>query len=166
MMGALKRTTFLFAAAVAAAGSLLAPAGAAEAAPIPTSTGWALIADDSTHMMTVWHGDQVVRTMPISMGRAKYPTPYGTYHTMEKYRHIIMDSSTVGIPVNSPDGYIDHVNYAIRLTNSGIFVHAAPWSVASQGKRNVSHGCINISTDNARFLYNNLPMGTPILVER
>lgn len=32
------------------------------------------------------------------------------------------------------------------------FVHAAPWSVAQQGSSNVSHGCINLSPDNAQMV--------------
>lgn len=164
-MGARMKAIRLFAVAAMATSSFLASTGAADAAPVATNTGWSAVADDSSHTMTVWHGDQLVRTMPISMGRSKYPTPYGTYHTMEKYRNLIMDSSTIGIPVNSPDGYRTPVEYAIRMTSGGIFVHAAPWSVDEQGNTNVSHGCINVSTDNARFLYNNLPQGTPIVVQ-
>ena len=41
----------------------------------------------------------------------------------------------------------------MRLTNSGEFIHAAPWSVGSQGYANVSHGCTGMSTENAGWLY-------------
>ena len=52
-----------------------------------------------------------------------------------------MNSETVGIAQGSPDAYnIDNVEYAMRVTFSGEFVHAAPWSVGSQGYANVSHG--------------------------
>ena len=44
-----------------------------------------------------------------------------------------MDSSTYGVPVDSPDGYRTPVEYAVRMSNNGEFVHAAPWSVAQQG---------------------------------
>jgi lipoprotein-anchoring transpeptidase ErfK/SrfK len=44
-------------------------------------------------------------------------------------------------------------------------VHSAPWSVADQGKRNVSHGCINISPDNAKWFYDNFGSGDPIVVK-
>ena len=49
---------------------------------------------------------------------------------------------------------IDDVEYAMRVTYSGEFIHAAPWSVGSQGAANVSHGCTGMSTENAAFLYN------------
>ena len=65
-----------------------------------------------------------------------------------------MNSETVGIAADSADGYdIDNVEYAMRVTYSGEFVHAAPWSVGSQGHANVSHGCTGMSTANADWLY-------------
>ena len=42
---------------------------------------------------------------------------------------------------------------ATLLTRSGEFIHAAPWSVGSQGSANVSHGCTGMSTDQAAWLY-------------
>ena len=66
-----------------------------------------------------------------------------------------MNSETVGINRNSPDAYdIDDVEYAMRVTYSGEFLHAAPWSVGSQGHANVSHGCTGMSTANAAWIYN------------
>ena len=41
----------------------------------------------------------------------------------------------------------------MRVTYSGEFIHAAPWSVGSQGYANVSHGCTGMSTANADWLY-------------
>ena len=65
-----------------------------------------------------------------------------------------MNSETVGISSDSPEAYdIDDVQWAMRLTNSGEFIHAAPWSVGSQGYANVSHGCTGMSTANAAWLY-------------
>ena len=73
---------------------------------------------------------------------------------IEKFDAKRMNSETVGIPVDSADGYdIDNVQWAMRVTYSGEFVHAAPWSVGSQGYANVSHGCTGMSTSNADWLY-------------
>jgi lipoprotein-anchoring transpeptidase ErfK/SrfK len=71
----------------------------------------------------------------------------------ELNRDRVMDSSSYGVPVDSPDGYRTPVEYAVRLSNSGEFVHAAPWSVAQQGRENVSHGCINLSTERAAWFF-------------
>ena len=110
--------------------------------------------DTDAHTMTVRSNGQVVRTMPISAGRDKYPTMSGVHIALEKSYHVVMDSSTVGIPVNSPDGYKEDVYWNVAITNGGEYVHAAPWSVGAQGSRNVSHGCVNLSTSDATWFYN------------
>ena len=111
------------------------------------------IADASTHQMQVYDGDQLVQTFPISAGSPDNPSYNGPHVVTEMNRDRIMDSSTYGVPVDSPDGYRTPVEYAVRLSDSGEFVHAAPWSVAQQGNTNVSHGCINMSTENARWFF-------------
>ena len=122
--------------------------------------------DDATHQMTVTRNGKVERTLPVSMGLdGKYDTKNGTYYVLEKFPDIVMDSSTYGVPVNSAEGYKIKVQWAVRIDNSGGFVHGAPWSVADQGKRNVSHGCINLSPANAKWFYDNFGSGDPIVVK-
>jgi lipoprotein-anchoring transpeptidase ErfK/SrfK len=123
--------------------------------------------DDATHQMTVMRNGKLERTIPVSMGMAAggHTTPNGTYYVLEKFPTIVMDSSTYGVPVNSPNGYKVNVDLAVRIDNSGNFVHSAPWSVADQGKRNVSHGCINISPENAKWFYDNFGSGDPIVIK-
>ena len=71
-----------------------------------------------------------------------------------------MNSETIGIDPNGPNGYnIGDVQYAMRLTYSGEFLHAAPWSVYAQGHENVSHGCTGMSTSNAAWLYDHSLVG-------
>ncbi|MGX9789131.1 L,D-transpeptidase [Mycobacterium sp. MMS18-G62] len=123
--------------------------------------------DDATHQMTVVRNGKVEKTIPVSMGMAAggHTTPNGTYYVLEKFPTIVMDSSTYGVPVDSANGYKVNVQLAVRIDNSGNFVHSAPWSVADQGKRNVSHGCINISPENAKWFYDNFGSGDPIVVK-
>jgi len=64
-----------------------------------------------------------------------------------------MDSATVGIPRNSPDGYFEQVPFSVRISYGGAFVHSANWSVRDQGVRNVSHGCVNMSPADAEWFY-------------
>ncbi|CDQ42953.1 MAG: Ig-like domain-containing protein [Mycolicibacterium neoaurum] len=117
------------------------------------------IADDSTKSLTVRVNGAVAKTIPISMGKNATPTDNGVYIVAERLPFMVMDSSTYGVPVNSPDGYRTEVNWATRMSYSGIFVHAAPWSVGSQGYANVSHGCLNASTENAKWFYDNTKRG-------
>lgn len=131
---------------------------------VRTNTGYIAVADDHTKQLTWWKDDEVVQVMPISMGSDRFPTPNGVYYVKERYRDMYMDSSTYGVPVDSPDGYRTYVEYAVRMSWSGIFTHAAPWSVEQQGVSNVSHGCLNLNTENAKWIYDNVPEGTPIIV--
>ena len=116
-------------------------------------------ADDNTKTVTVRINGDVVKTMPTSMGKNGTPTNNGTYIVGGRFTHIIMDSSTFGVPVNSPNGYRTDVDWATQISYSGIFVHSAPWSVGAQGYTNTSHGCLNVSPSNAVWFYNNTKRG-------
>lgn len=116
-------------------------------------------ADDNTKTLTIRVNGEVVKTMPISMGKNSSPTDNGVYIIGDRYADLVMDSSTYGVPVNSPNGYRTEVEYATQMSYSGIYVHGAPWSVGSQGYSNVSHGCLNVSTSNAQWFYNNTKRG-------
>lgn len=111
------------------------------------------VADAGNHTLAVYDGDQVVQTFPMSAGSAENPTRNGPHVVTESYRNITMDSSTFGLAVDAPGGYRADVEYAVRLSDNGEMVHAAPWSVGSQGSDNVSHGCINLSTDRAAWFF-------------
>jgi len=102
---------------------------------------------------------------PASMGRPEYPTPVGTYTVLAKERDVVMDSSSVGIPVDAPDGYLLDVEYAVRFTSRGLFVHSAPWAVNSLGYENVSHGCVGLSTEDAEWYFNTVNVGDPVIVQ-
>ncbi|MDT5020524.1 MAG: hypothetical protein QOG47_2548 [Mycobacterium sp.] len=131
-------------------------------------TGDTLVAtaDDATHQLTVTRNGAVEKTIPMSMGMASggHQTPNGTYYVQEKMPSVVMDSSTYGVPVNSAYGYKTTVELAVRFDDSGDFVHSAPWSVDDQGKRDVSHGCINISPTNAKWFFDNFSAGDAIVV--
>ncbi|GLB62632.1 putative conserved lipoprotein LppS [Dietzia sp. NCCP-2495] len=115
--------------------------------------------DDSNKIITVTRNGEVVKTMPTSMGKAATPTPNGVYVIGEKHASMIMDSSTYGVAVDSAEGYRTPVQYATRMSYSGIFVHAAPWSVWAQGSQNTSHGCLNVTTADAKWFYDNAKRG-------
>jgi lipoprotein-anchoring transpeptidase ErfK/SrfK len=116
-------------------------------------------ADDNTKILTVRVNGEVTKTMPISMGKSSTPTNNGTYIIGDRFADLVMDSSTYGVPSNSANGYRTEVEFATQMSYSGIYVHAAPWSVGSQGYSNVSHGCLNVSTSNAQWFYNNTKRG-------
>jgi lipoprotein-anchoring transpeptidase ErfK/SrfK len=122
--------------------------------------------DSGTKMLQVLENGRLVKTAPVSLGRPKYPSSSGTMVLIDKRPEAMFDSSTYGLAVNSPDGYRTKVQYPMRLTWGGEFIHSAPWSVADQGKRNVSHGCINVAPANALWLYQRVQVGDPVTVTR
>jgi lipoprotein-anchoring transpeptidase ErfK/SrfK len=123
------------------------------------------VADAASHMMAVYDGNKLVQNFPMSAGSAKNPTRNGPHVVLQSYRKIVMDSSTFGLAVDAPGGYRANVEYAVRISNNGEFVHAAPWSVAQQGNSNVSHGCINLSTSRAAWFYNFAKQGDVVEVK-
>ncbi len=123
------------------------------------------VADIDAHTFTVKMDDVVVREMPASMGKSRFPTPKGTFTALAKEKTVVMDSRTIGIPLSDPEGYKLTVSNAVRITGSGVYVHSAPWSVGSQGYANVSHGCINLSPDNAAWYFDTVRVGDTVIVQ-
>ncbi len=122
-------------------------------------------ADDNTKQVVVEQNGQVVKTMPTSMGKDSTPTDNGIYIVADRHEKIIMDSSTYGVAVNSADGYRTPVDFATRLSYSGIFFHSAPWSVGAQGYSNTSHGCLNLSPADAQWVFQNAKRGDITIVK-
>ncbi|WP_151081796.1 L,D-transpeptidase [Nocardioides cynanchi] len=107
-----------------------------------------------TDQLRVFSNGQLLRTIPVTTGMPGFTTRSGVKVIVEKDRRTRMNSETIGIDPNSPNGYdLNNVEFAMRMTFSGEFLHAAPWSVAYQGHSNVSHGCTGMSTSNAGWLY-------------
>lgn len=105
--------------------------------------------DNTTRQMTVTVDGEVERTIPVSLGRADYPSSSGTFVIMEKLTETVFDTREE----MGEDGYVVDIEYAMRLTYSGEFMHATVRSGEELGADNVTHGCINMSRDNAEWLF-------------
>ncbi len=116
-----------------------------------------------THTMTVTRNGKVIRTIPITTGKPGWETRNGIKVLITREPTRRMDAATSGIPKNSPNYYNVVVQYAMRLTWSGEFIHAAPWSVGSQGHANVSHGCTGMSTAHAAWFFANSKIGDVVV---
>jgi lipoprotein-anchoring transpeptidase ErfK/SrfK len=117
--------------------------------------------DNKTKKMTVEQDGKVVKTMPVSLGKKSTPSSSGTMVVMQKMAETVFDTTDT----DGADGYRTEIQYAQRLTWSGQYIHSAPWSVGDQGRRNVSHGCVNVSPSNARWLFDKTLVGDPIVVK-
>jgi lipoprotein-anchoring transpeptidase ErfK/SrfK len=117
--------------------------------------------DNKTKKMIVVQDGRTVRTMPVSLGKKSTPSSSGTMVVMEKKASTVFDTTA---ELGPDEGYRTEIEYAQRITWSGQYIHSAPWSVGSQGRRNVSHGCVNVSPSNARWLFAKTLVGDPITV--
>lgn len=115
--------------------------------------------DDANKILTFYKNGEEWRSMPVSMGKDKYPTPNGTYIVGDQVPSIVMDSSTFGLAVSAPEGYRSNIQWATQMSYSGIYIHSAPWNVGIQGVQNDSHGCLNVSPENAEWVYENVKRG-------
>ena len=121
--------------------------------------------DNASKTMTVTKNDQVVNSIPVSLGKPSAPSSSGNMIVMVKNEWEWFDSSTYGVPVDAGEGYRTKVNWPMRLTWGGQYIHAAPWSVADQGHTNVSHGCTNVSMQAADWLWHQVHLGDPVIVK-
>lgn len=123
------------------------------------------VVDADTYTMEVYQGGELINTIPVTTGKRGWETRSGTKVILTKERSRVMDAATGGIAYDDPEYYRVTAPYAMRLTWSGEFVHGAPWSVASQGNANVSHGCIGMSEPDAAWWWNQNEIGDVVIVE-
>ena len=129
-------------------------------------TGSAMVStvDVDSKRLTVTRDGKVLRVIPITTGKAGFLTRGGIKVISEKHRTKLMDAASGGTAPGSPDYYRLTVQYALRVTWSGEFLHAAPWSVGSQGEANVSHGCVGMSMADGKWFYEQSKVGDVVKV--
>ncbi|WP_328975937.1 L,D-transpeptidase [Streptomyces canus] len=134
--------------------------------PLKLTTGDRIIAvtDASSHSMKVYKNDEVIKELPVTTGKPGFDTRNGVKVVLGKEYFVRMRGTSIGIAEGSSESYDLPVYYATRVTWSGEYVHAAPWSVGSQGYANVSHGCTGMSTSNAEWFFNTVHEGDVVQV--
>lgn len=120
---------------------------------------WVAKANGRTEQLAIYHNGLLLKTVPISLGSPGFPTHEGPHVISEKAPSVIMDSATYGVGPGQPGYYRETVYLDERISNDGEFVHSAPWSVGQQGNANVSHGCVNLSPENANWFYHHFNVG-------
>ena len=106
------------------------------------------------HYMDVSRSGRQIAHWPISSGKPGDDTANGNYLAIEKGNPVEMKGP----------GYDISVPFSVRITWSGEYLHAAPWSVGAQGSSNVSHGCVNMAPADAETYYNMVAPGDPVKV--
>jgi lipoprotein-anchoring transpeptidase ErfK/SrfK len=134
------------------------------------------IADDKTHQVYVYFSDKLVRTMPTSMGQGGWVqgtngkislwTMPGTYTVIGHENPAIMSSASYGLPADSPYGYApEKIYWSTKISTDGIYLHQLDSTVWAQGSRDLSHGCLNLNLENAKWFYQHSLIGDVVQVK-
>jgi lipoprotein-anchoring transpeptidase ErfK/SrfK/predicted small lipoprotein YifL len=138
--------------------------GRAKPLTITTGDRVVAVADASAHHMKVYKNGEEIHSMPVTTGKPGFETRNGVKVVLGKEYYVRMRGTSIGIAEGTAESYDLPVYYATRVTWSGEYVHAAPWSVGSQGYANVSHGCVGMSTGNAQWFFDNVREGDLVQV--
>lgn len=111
----------------------------------------------------VYINGKAARTIPISAGKPGWETRSGTKLIMGKRPLVRMTGVSIGIKKGSSEDFTLNVRYAMQITATGEYLHAAPWNSSRFGRSNGSHGCVGMSTANAIWLYNKVRVGDPVI---
>ncbi len=110
--------------------------------------------DLSSQTVRAYQGNTVVRSMIVSTGIARYPTPTGQFRIYAKYPSVTM---------SGPGYYLPGVPHTIYFYR-GYALHGTYWH--HNFGRPMSHGCINLTRADAAWLYSWAPVGTPVVIHR
>lgn len=117
-------------------------------------------ADVTSHRLVVVRDGKVVMDFPASYGLGSDPdrvTRSGT--------HVVMSKSPLFLMSNPAYGYVNFPSHwSVRISNNGEFIHANPETTGVQGSANVTHGCVNLSTANAKKYFDTAMFGDPVEV--
>jgi lipoprotein-anchoring transpeptidase ErfK/SrfK len=115
-------------------------------------------ANAKTHHIQIVRDHKVVMDLPASYGADSDPR-----RVTRSGVHIVMGKTPLQLMSNPEFGYKNvPEQWAVRISNNGEFIHANPASSYAQGRYNVTHGCINLSTGNAKSYYDTALFGDPV----
>jgi lipoprotein-anchoring transpeptidase ErfK/SrfK len=118
-----------------------------------------LLVDLSDKRMYALEGSSIVNTFLVSAGAPATPTVTGTYHVYAKYESQDMTGANAdGTNYFQPN--VQWINYFYR----DYAVHGNYWRPTSYfGNINSSHGCVGITNDQAKWVYDWAPIGTEVV---
>lgn len=124
------------------------------------------VVDDKTKTMNVYIGGKLQRTFPVTLGTPEWPSTVGYHVVMEKYESTKFTAESIGLKPGDEAYYPPTVvKHASRLSNGGAFVHEAlPAAQVALGSINVSHGCVGMSPEGAKYFYDNFGPGDVVRI--
>lgn len=127
-----------------------------------TARSFIAYVDARTDRMIVKRNGRRVANLATSLGKAGYLTRSGIKVTTDKYATRRMTSQEAGI---TNETYDVTATWAVRLTPTGEFIHGAPWAEGRGrlGRYNGSHGCTNLSSADAKWYFDRVIAGDPVV---
>jgi lipoprotein-anchoring transpeptidase ErfK/SrfK len=110
-----------------------------------------------TQMGKLYRNGKLIREVPVSLGKPTWETASGIKTIMERYKVKRM------VNPGPREPYDVQVPYSLRITPNGEFIHAAPWNLRNLGVAATSHGCTNLTMEDARWFYDHAYEGDPVL---
>jgi lipoprotein-anchoring transpeptidase ErfK/SrfK len=131
--------------------------GASAAAPQPQHTGRWILVNLATQHLYAYDGANVVKDLAVSTGTAANPTPVGSFTIQQR----LVAQEMVGPGYDLPNvPYVQYFGNDTLSWQEGYSLHGAYWH--SNWGHPMSHGCVNLPTDFAGWLYNWASLGTPV----
>jgi lipoprotein-anchoring transpeptidase ErfK/SrfK len=116
--------------------------------------------DIKRHEMQVVRDGKVIKTFDVSTGKPGWETRNGIKVIMEK----VVGKKWTNTAIDAPERYTLFSSYAMRMTNSGEFIHDAPWNTGNIGRANTSHGCVGMTVSSMRWMFDHTIIGDPVIV--
>ncbi|WP_293768186.1 Ig-like domain-containing protein [Sporichthya sp.] len=108
--------------------------------------------------LTVVRNGKTIKRVDVSTGKPGWETRNGIKVIMDKELGKIWTNDAI----DAPENYRLRSSYALRMTNSGEFLHDATWN-GRIGSANTSHGCVGMSLSDMRWMFSNTIIGDPVV---
>ncbi|WP_461170364.1 L,D-transpeptidase [Arthrobacter sp. Z1-15] len=137
-----------------------------ETATFTTHNTRLAVVDNADKMMRVYIDGVLTRTFPVTLGTEDWPSTIGYHVIMDQHQTIPFKAESLGLKPGD-EHYYEPVTAknASRISNGGAFIHEAlPSAQPVLGVANVSHGCIGMSPEGAKYIYDNFDAGDVVQV--
>jgi hypothetical protein len=141
---------------------------------VPSARGQVILVSLSQQWLWAYQDGRLVFANPVATGQPDLQTPAGAYTIQGKLTDMMFYSPW---GPDSPYYYTpEHINYALPFRAGGYYIHDAPWratfgpgsqvphTTPGGGQETGSHGCVNVTTSAAAWLYGWVTPGATLII--
>jgi len=149
---------------------ITAVAPAASAAAAPATSNRKIVLELGKRTISLWEGSKVLGKWPVAIGDPETPTPTGLYSIRNKVTNPQYQSTKSGKnnPTVGPNGPLGDRWMGFHSTSKDQFgIHGTPpaWAWAVHQGAAVTHGCVRMLGTHVRALFDQVDVGTPVVVK-